>query len=323
MPTLTYAAAINLAITEAMEASEDVIVFGEDVAVWGGGFNVTAGLLEKFGAERVLDSPLSENVIVGAGVGAASMGLRPIVELGFADFILTAGDEVFLKAGLWRYMHGGAYTIPLVIRAATGGSGFGPEHSVCPEAYLMHSPGLHCVLPSTPADARALLRQSIDSDNPVVFLEHKMLYATRGEVPEDYKPLPFGKACIRREGDACTIVAWQDMLRRATEAADRLAESGIEVEIIDPVTLNPFDKQTIIESVKKTGRCLVVEEAYKTLGVGAEVGAMLMEEALMYLDKPLVRLAIPDVPLPTAAHMVDYIVPTADAIEAKVRSLVD
>lgn len=323
MTTMTYAAAINLAITEEMHASKDVIVFGEDVAVWGGAFKVTAGLLDTFGPERVIDSPISESVIVGAGVGAASMGLRPVVELGFADFILTAGDEVFLKAGMWRFMHGGAFDIPLVIRAATGGSGFGPEHSVCPEAYVMHSPGLYCAVPSTPEDARGLMKTAIRSNNPVVFLEHKMLYFSRGEVPDKGEPIAFGQAKIRREGDAVTIVAWQDMLRRSLEAADRLAAQGIEVEIIDPVTLNPFDRQSIIDSVKKTGRCLVVEEAYRTLGVGAEIGAMLMEEALAYLDHPLVRLAIPDMPLPSATHMVNHLVPSVDDIEQAVLKIVD
>jgi pyruvate dehydrogenase E1 component beta subunit len=323
MTTMTYAAAINLAITEEMHASKDVIVFGEDVAVWGGAFKVTAGLLETFGPERVLDSPISESVIVGAGVGAASMGLRPVVELGFADFILTAGDEVFLKAGMWRFMHGGAFDLPLVIRAATGGSGFGPEHSVCPEAYVMHSPGLYCAVPSTPKDARGLMKTAIRSNNPVVFLEHKMLYFSRGEVPEEGEPIAFGQARIRREGDAVTIVAWQDMLRRALEAADRLAARGIEVEIVDPVTLNPFDRQSIIDSVKKTGRCLVVEEAYRTLGVGAEIGAMLMEDALAYLDHPLVRLAIPDMPLPSANHLVDHLVPSTDDIEQAVLKIVN
>jgi pyruvate dehydrogenase E1 component beta subunit len=250
------------------------------------------------------------------------MGLRPVVELQFADFIFTAGDEVFLKAGMWRFMHGGAYTIPLVIRAASGGAGFGPEHSVCPEAFIMHSPGLLCAVPSTPEDAKGLLKEAIRLDNPVMFFEHKSLYGMRGEVPDGDYTTPFGQACVRRAGDAVTIVAWQNMLRRAIEAADRLAADGIEVEIIDPRTLNPFDRDTIIESVKKTGRCMVVEEGYRTLGVGAEIGALLMEEALPYLDKPLKRLAIPDVPIATDRRMAEHIVPSANAIESGVRDLV-
>ena len=323
MPTLTYSQAINDALAEEMRRDENVILYGQDVAVWGGIFKVTDGLLEKFGPDRVFDTPISESVMVGAGVGAASMGLRPVVELQFADFVITAGDEIFFKAGMWRYMHGGAHTIPLVVRAPSGGSGFGPEHSACPEAFIMHAPGLLCAVPSTPADAKGLLKQAIRLDNPVIYFEHKLLYQMRGEVPDGEVLTPFGKAVVRREGEAVTIVAWQDMLRRSLAAAERLSQEGIEVEIVDPRTLNPFDRETIIESVKKTGACMVVEEAYRTLGVGAEIGALLLEEALPYLDKPFKRLAIPDVPIPTSQHLVDAIVPSVDDIYRVVRELAD
>ncbi len=322
MATLTYSKAINQALAEEMTRDENVILYGQDVAAWGGIFKVTEGLHEQFGPERVFDSPISENVMVGAGVGAATMGLRPVVELQFADFILTAGDEVFFKAGMWRFMHGGAFKVPLVIRAPSGGSGFGPEHSACPEAFVMHAPGLLCVVPSTPEDAKGLLKEAIRLDNPVVYFEHKLLYAMRGAVPDTEYTTPFGKAVVRREGDAVTIVAWQDMLRRTLKAAEQLSQEGIEVEIVDPRTLNPFDRDTIIESVQKTGACMVVEEAYRTLGVGAEIGAMLMEHALPYMDKPFKRLAIPDVPLPTSQHLVDHIVPSVDAIYKAVKDLV-
>jgi pyruvate/2-oxoglutarate/acetoin dehydrogenase E1 component len=322
MPTITYSRAINQALEEEMRRDENVILYGQDVAVWGGIFKVTEGLLEKFGPERVFDTPISENVLVGAGVGAATMGLRPVVELQFADFIFTAGDEVFFKAGMWRFMHGGAFKVPLVVRCPSGGSGFGPEHSACPEAFVMHTPGLLCVVPSTPEDAKGLLKAAIRSDNPVMYFEHKLLYVTRGEVPEGDYTTPFGKAIVRRQGNAVTIVAWQDMLRRSLAAADRLSKEGIEVEIVDPRTLNPFDRDTIIESVKKTGACMVVEEAYRTLGVGAEIGAMLAEYALPYLDKPFKRLAIPDVPLPTAQQLVDHVVPSVDTIYRAVKDLV-
>lgn len=323
MPTRTYSQAINDALAEEMRRDENVILYGQDVAVWGGIFKVTDGLLEKFGPDRVFDTPISESVMVGAGVGAASMGLRPVVELQFADFVITAGDEIFFKAGMWRYMHGGAHTIPLVVRAPSGGSGFGPEHSACPEAFIMHAPGLLCAVPSTPADAKALLKQAIRLDNPVIYFEHKLLYQMRGEVPDGEVLTPFGKAVVRREGEAVTIVAWQDMLRRSLAAAERLSQEGIEVEIVDPRTLNPFDRETIIESVKKTGACMVVEEAYRTLGVGAEIGALLVEEALPYLDKPFKRLAIPDVPIPTSQHLVDAIVPSADDIYRAVKEITD
>ena len=320
MTVMTYAAAINEALVEEMERDPDVILYGEDVEV--GIFGVTGGLHERFGPDRVFNTPISEPLIVGSAVGAAMMGMRPIAELQFADFIFTAGDEVFLKAGMWRFMHGGAYTLPLVVRAPSGGAGFGPEHSACPEAYIMHSPGLLCAVPSTPADAKGLLKQAIRLDNPVIFFEHKSLYGSRDEVPDGENLVPFGQAVVRREGDALTIVAWQNMLRRSLAAAERLSAEGIEVEIIDPRTLNPFDRGTIIESVKKTGACMVVEEAYRTLGVGAEIGAILMEEALPYLDKPFKRLAIPDVPIATARHFANAIVPTEDDIYNGVKELV-
>ena len=322
MANITYSQAINQALAEELARDENVILYGQDVAVWGGIFKVTQGLYERFGPERVFDSPISENVMVGAGVGAAAMGLRPVVELQFADFILTAGDEVFLKAGMWRFMHGGAFRVPLVIRAPSGGSGFGPEHSACPEAFVMHAPGLLCAVPSTPEDAKGLLKEAVRLDNPVVYFEHKLLYATRGEVPDTDYTTPFGKAVVRRQGEALTLVAWQDMLRRSLTAAERLSQDGIEVEIIDPRTLNPFDRDTIIASVQKTGACLVVEEAYRTLGVGAEIGALLMEHALPYMDKPFKRLAIPDVPVPTSQHLVDAIVPSVDDICEAVKDLV-
>ena len=322
MSIITYSKAINQALEEELRRDEDVILYGQDVAEWGGIFKVTDGLFEKFGPDRVFNSPISENVMVGAGVGAATMGLRPVVELQFADFIFTAGDEVFFKAGMWRFMHGGAFKVPLVVRCPSGGSGFGPEHSACPEAFVMHTPGLLCAVPSTPEDAKGLLKTAIRLDNPVMYFEHKLLYAMRGEVPDGDYTTPFGKAVVRRQGDAVTIVAWQEMLRRSLAAADRLSKEGMEVEIVDPRTLNPFDRETIVESVKKTGACLVVEEAYRTLGVGAEIGAMLAEHALPYLDKPFKRLAIPDVPLPTSQQLVDAIVPSVDAIYKAVKDLV-
>ena len=322
MALITYSKAINQALEEELRRDEDVILYGQDVAEWGGIFKVTDGLFEKFGPDRVFNSPISENVMVGAGVGAAMMGLRPVVELQFADFIFTAGDEVFFKAGMWRFMHGGAFKVPLVVRCPSGGSGFGPEHSACPEAFVMHAPGLLCAVPSTPEDAKGLLKTAIRLDNPVMYFEHKLLYAMRGEVPDGDYTTPFGKAVVRRQGDAVTIVAWQEMLRRSLTAADRLSKEGIEVEIVDPRTLNPFDRETIVESVKKTGACLVVEEAYRTLGVGAEIGAMLAEHALPYLDKPFKRLAIPDVPLPTSQQLVDAVVPSVDAIYKAVKDLV-
>jgi pyruvate dehydrogenase E1 component beta subunit len=254
-------------------------------------------------------------------VGAAIMGMRPVAELQYADFLLTAGDEIFLKAGMWRFMHGGAFKVPLVVRLPSGSTGAGPEHSSCPEAYVMHSPGLLCAVPSTPADAKALLKQAIRDDNPVMYFEHRLLYQRKGEVPDGDVCLPFGKAAVRREGDAVTIVAWQLMLQRSLRAAEVLAEEGISVEIIDPRTLRPFDWDTLLDSVKKTGGCLIVEEGYRTLGVGAEIGAMLCERALEWLDRPLQRLAPPDFPIAASRSLSDRAIPSAEAIADTVRAM--
>ena len=243
MKTITYAEAIKEAIAEEMRRDRTVILYGEDVANFGGIFRLTAGLKEEFGDERVFDTPISENALVGAGVGAALTGLRPIVELQFADFLFTAADEVVLKAGMWRYGHGGAYKIPLVIRCPSGAAGVGPEHGQCPEAFFMHAPGLKIVSPSTPADAKGLLKSAIRDDNPVLFFEHKLLYATKGEVPDDADYLvPLGKAAIRREGDALTLVAISNMVPKALKAAERLAKDGHNIEVIDPRSLVPFDR---------------------------------------------------------------------------------
>ncbi|HUA34595.1 MAG TPA: alpha-ketoacid dehydrogenase subunit beta [Candidatus Binataceae bacterium] len=322
MRTITYAQGIKEAIEEEMRRDQTVILYGEDVANFGGIFRITAGLKEQFGDERVFDTPISENAFVGAGVGAALTGLRPIVELQFADFLFTAGDEIVLKAGMWRYGHGGAYKVPLVVRCPSGAAGVGPEHGQCPEAFFMHAPGLRIVTPSTPADAKGLLKAAIRDDNPVLYFEHKLLYATKGEIPDDPDYIvPLGKAAIRREGDALTLVAYSAMVPKALAAAERLAREGHEVEVIDPRSLNPFDRPAIIESVKKTGKIVVAEETYKTLGVGAEIGAMLLEEALEYLDRPLKRVAMPDVPVPTSTVLEKFVIPSEEKIYAACREL--
>ena len=299
MRTITYAQGIKEALVEEMRRDPTVILYGEDVANFGGIFRITSGLKEEFGEERVFDTPISENAFVGAGVGAALTGLRPVVELQFADFLFTAGDEIVLKAGMWRYGHGGAYQIPLVVRCPSGAAGVGPEHGQCPEAFFMHAPGLKIVSPSNPADAKGLLKAAIRDNNPVLYFEHKLLYAAKGEVPEDADyVVPLGKAAVVRQGDALTLVAISAMVPKALAVADRLAKEGHQIEVIDPRSLCPFDRPAIVESVKKTGKIVVAEESYRTLGVGAEIGALLMEEALEYLDRPLRRVAIPDVPIP-------------------------
>jgi pyruvate/2-oxoglutarate/acetoin dehydrogenase E1 component len=315
-----YAHAIREALADALRTDPTVVVFGEDVGPMGGVWGVLRGLHEEFG-DRVFDTPISENLIVGMAVGMALRGLRPVAELQYADFVFCAGDEVFLKAATWRYAHGGG-DLPMVVRMASGGSGFGPEHSQCTEAYLMHTPGLIVAVPSTPADAKGLMTTAVNGTDPVFFFEHKFLYGTDGPVPEGIHMTPFGQATIRRAGTDLTIVAWQDMLRRTLTAAEKLSADGIEVEVLDPVTLSPFDTEALVASVAKTGGCLVVEEAPRTLGVGAEIGALLMEHAFGYLDKPFARLAIPDVPVPTAPHLVDALVPSTEDIVQEVRRLV-
>ncbi len=322
MRTITYAQAIREAMVEEMKRDPTVVLYGEDVANFGGIFKITSGLKEQFGGERVFDTPISENAFVGAAVGAAITGLRPIVELQFADFLFTVGDEIVLKAGMWRWVHGGAFKVPMVVRCPSGAAGVGPEHGQCPEAFFMHTPGLKIASPSTPADAKGLLKTAIRDDNPVLYFEHKLLYASKGEVPDDDDfMVPFGKAAIRREGDALTLVALSAMVPKAMKVAERLAKEGHNIEVIDPRTLVPFDRAAIIESVKKTGKIVVAEEAYKTLGVGAEIGAMLMEEALEYLDKPLRRVAIPDVPIPTSALLEKFVIPNEEKIYQACREL--
>ena len=318
--TLKYAHAIRKAMSAEMRRDPDVVLFGEDVGAYGGVWGVSRGMRAEFG-DRVFDTPISEDLIVGMAVGMAMRGMRPIAELQYADFVFCAGAEVFLSAATYRYVHDGAFTLPMVVRMACGGGGFGPEHSQSTEAYLMHTPGLRVAVPSTPADAYGLTIAAIRSDDPVFVLEHKLLYGVSGLVPDDHVT-ELGHAVVRRAGTHCTIVAWHDMLRRALAAADLLDHDGIDVEIIDPVTLNPFDFETIATSVRKTGACMVVEEAPRTLGVGAEIGARLMEEAFGYLDRPLVRLGIPDVPVPTAEHLVDSLVPSVADIVAAARGLV-
>jgi pyruvate/2-oxoglutarate/acetoin dehydrogenase E1 component len=318
---LKYAHALREALAGELARDPNVVVFGEDVGPFGGVWGVLRGLHEEY-VGRVFDTPISENLIVGMAVGMAIRGMRPVAELQYSDFVFCAGDEVFLKCGTWRYAHDGAFELPLVVRMASGGRGFGPEHSQCTEAYLMHTPGVRVVVPSTPADAKGLLTAAIRSNDPVFVFEHKSLYGMQGPVPEGEHVVELGTAVVRRPGGACTIVAWQDMLRRALAAADHLAAEGIDVEVLDPVTLNPFDVEALVASVSKTGRCVVVEEAPRTLGVGAEIGALLLEHAFWALDAPLIRLGIPDVPVPTAQHLVDALVPSVDDIVAAVRKSV-
>ena len=299
---MRYREALNQALREEMEADEKVFLMGEDIGVFQGAFKVTAGLLEEFGEKRVRDTPISENTIVGAGVGAAMLGLRPVVEIMTVNFSLLALDQIVNCAASIRYMFGGQVKVPMVIRMPQGGGHqLGPTHSHSFEALYLHVPGLLVAVPTTAADAKALLKASIRDDNPVIFIEHEYLYGQRGEVPEngDAEEVNFGEAAIRREGDDVTIVGISRMAITAAKAADTLAsEHEIEAEVIDPRTLRPLDLDTIVESIKKTNRAVIVEEGWPHGGVGANLAALIQEQAFDYLDAPVGRVTGADVPMP-------------------------
>jgi pyruvate dehydrogenase E1 component beta subunit len=297
---MRYREALNQALREEMEADDDVFIMGEDIGVFQGAFKVTQGLLEEFGEKRVRDTPISENTIVGAGVGAAMVGLRPVVELMTINFSLLALDQIVNCAASIRYMFGGQVTVPMVIRMPQGGGHqLGPTHSHSFEAMYLHVPGLLVAVPSTAADAKGLLKAAIRDDNPVIFIEHESLYGQRGEVPENGEPMRFGEAAIRREGEDVTIIGISRMAVTAQKAAEELAsEHEIEAEVIDPRTLRPLDLDTILESVRKTNRALVVEEGWPHGGVGANLAALIQEQAFDHLDAPVGRVTGADVPMP-------------------------
>lgn len=306
-------------MAEEMRRDSSVFLMGEDVGVFGGVFGVSAGLYDEFGEERVRDTPISEQAIVGAGLGAALAGMRPIVEIMFGDFVTVAMDQVVNQAAKARYMSGGKAQVPLTIRITNGAPGSAAaQHSQSPEGWFMNVPGLKIAIPATPYDAKGLLKTAIRGEDPVLFFEHKMLYEVKGEVPEDDDyTVPFGQAAIRRKGTDATIVAVGGVLPKAMEAADLLAKSGISVEVVDPRTLVPLDTETLIESVKKTNRAIIIHEAHRRAGPGAEIAAILAEGAIGYLDAPIVRVATKNVPFPYNPELEDFILPgMGDIVEA-------
>jgi pyruvate dehydrogenase E1 component beta subunit len=321
--TISYARAINQALAEEMRRDDRVWMMGQDIGRMGGVFGVTRGLFDEFGGERVRDTTINETFIVGGAAGAAMTGTVPVVELQFADFLLIAGDEIFHKLAKWRYVHGGQLTLPVVVRLPTGVvGGAGAEHSQSLEAFAMHVPGLKVVLPATAADAKGLLKTAIRDPNPVLFFEHKGLYRARGPVPadEDYT-VEFGRAVVRRRGGDLTVVATGLMVARALEAAERMAADGISLEVIDPRTLVPLDMETIIASVEKTSRALVVHEAVRTAGAGAEIAARIQEHAFFSLDAPVWRLGGTDTPIPQDPELEQLTIPNAADIQAAAREL--
>jgi len=324
MREISYRDALREALREEMQRDPTVFLLGEDIGrYWGGAFKVTKGLAEEFGDERVRDTPISESAIVGAAVGAAITGMRPVAEIMFGDLTTLAMDQIVNQAAKIRYMFGGQAKVPLVIRTPFGGGvNIAAHHSQCLEALFMHVPGLQVAVPSTPYDAKGLLKTAIRNDNPVIFCEHKLLYPITGPVPDEEYTLPFGVADIKREGNDVTVVATLYMVHKALKAAEELEKDGISVEIVDPRTLVPLDKETIINSVKKTGRVVIVTEDCKTAGVSAEIAAVIAEEALDYLDAPIKRVANPDVPIPFSPPLESFVIPDEKRIIEAVKEVI-
>ena len=320
---IPYHQAIREALEEEMERDSRVFLLGEDIGRMGGTFWATRGLLAKFGPERVRDTPISEAAIMGAAVGAAVMGMRPVAEIMYIDFLLISADQLINQAAKFRYMHGGPLTVPLVVRTQGGtGRSNGAQHSGSLEALFAHIPGLIVVMPSTPADAKGLLKSAIRDPNPVVFIEHKRLYFTSGPVPEGESLIPLGKADVKRRGRDVTLIATSSMVRLTLEAADRLAAEGIEADVIDPRTLRPLDEDTILDSVRRTGRGVIVHEANRTYGVGAEFAALIMEKAFDSLDAPVLRVAGLDTPVPYGFRLEEEVIPNLDRVIEAVHQVV-
>jgi pyruvate/2-oxoglutarate/acetoin dehydrogenase E1 component len=307
---LTYSQALREALTEEMERDPNIILLGEDIGVYGGVFKVTEGLLARFGSERVRETPISEAGFVGAAVGLALTGKRPVAELMFMDFAWVASDQILNQAAKMRYMSGGRVGVPMVIRTQQGGGrGNGAQHSQSLETMFTHIPGLRVVLPATPYDAKGLLTSALRDDDPVIFIEHKLLYNTRGPVPEEPYTIPLGQAEIKRAGTDVTLVTLSRTVLHALEASAAAASEGVSVEVIDLRCTVPLDLETILTSVRKTGRLVVAHEAHRTLGIGAEVAALVQEHAFDYLDAPIVRVAALDVPIPASKPLEDVVLP--------------
>ena len=323
MRRVRYVDALNEALREEMRRDERVFLMGEDIALYGGAYQVTRELYKEFGLERVRDTPISEAAIAGAAAGAAMTGLRPVAEIMYIDFSTIAMDQIVNIAAKNRYMFGGKSKVPVVYRTQGGaGRGIAAHHSQSLEAWYVHVPGIFVVMPSTPFDAKGLLKTCIRDDNPVIFIEHKMLYRIEGEIPEQEYTVPLGVADVKREGTDVTVIAYSRMVHFALEAAEELAEEGISVEVVDPRTLKPLDIDTILNSVKKTNRAVVVYEGYKTCGVGAEIATQIMEKGFDYLDAPVVRVAGEDVPIPMSPVLEEAAIPSKEKIIEAVKKII-
>jgi acetoin:2,6-dichlorophenolindophenol oxidoreductase subunit beta len=320
---LSYREAVRDALSRAMREDDDVFIMGEDIAEMGGSMAVTQGMLAEFGPERVRNTPISEAAIVGAGIGAAMQGMRPVVEIMYEDFLTLGAEQVVNQAAKHRYMSGGQVTVPLTIRTQ-GGAGWSPgaQHAQQLEAWFVHVPGLKVTYASTPSDVRGLLWSAIYDDNPVVFFEHRLLYGLKEELADELEPVPLGKARVHREGTDVTVVATGPLVHQALSAAEEAEKEGISVEVVDPRTLQPLDEETIVASVKKTNRCVVAHEAVTRMGFGAEIAAVLQYQAFDWLDAPIERVGAPFTPLPFAPVMEEFVVPHSEEVLAAVRRTV-
>jgi pyruvate dehydrogenase E1 component beta subunit len=322
MAVITMREAISQALWEEMERDERVIILGEEVGVWGGTYAVTKGFYDHFGPERVRDTPIAEAVIVGAANGAAMAGLRPVAELMTINFAFLAMDQIVNHAAKLRYMFGGQFSVPVVIRAVGGGGRqLGATHSQTPDAVFAHFPGLKVVAPGTPHDAKGLLKAAIRGEDPVLFIEHATLYQFRGEVPDEDYLEPIGVSKVQRQGSRVTLVTYSKMLQQSLQAADQLAREGIEVEIVDLRSLRPLDMGPVLDSVRRTNRVVIVEEGWRSFGVGAEVAARIAEQAFDYLDAPIRRVAQAEVPLPYNKALEQMALPQVDDIVSAVREV--
>src|SRR6059058_5909370 len=323
MPELSYREAVRDALSQAMREDEDVFIMGEDIAEMGGSMGVTQGMLDEFGPDRVRNTPISEMALVGTGIGAAMQGMRPVVEVMYEDFLTLACEQIVNQAAKHRYMSGGQVKVPLTIRTQ-GGAGWSPgaQHAQQLEAWFVHVPGLKVVFASTPADVRGLLYASIYDDNPVIFFEHRTLYGLKEEVPDELEPIPLGKARVHREGSDVTVVATGRLVHKALRAAEEAEGEGVSVEVFDPRTLQPLDTDALVASVKKTNRVVVAHEAVRRMGFGAEIAAVVGEQAFDWLDAPVERVGAKFAPLPFAPVMEEYVVPHAgDVLEAIKRTV--
>lgn len=315
MTEILYRDALNQAIREEMRRDENVFLMGEDVGFYQGAFKVSRNLLEEFGEKRIIDTPITEPAFAGVGIGAAMVGLRPVIEMMTLNFAILALDQIINNAAKIRYMSGGQFKVPMVIRGPGGAAHqLAAQHSQVLDAYFCHIPGLKVIAPGTPRDAKGLLKSAIRDDNPVVFIEGELLYGVKGEVPEDEYIIPIGVADLKKEGKDVTIIAWSKMLSLAMNVAKRLEKSDISVEVIDPRTLRPLDEDTILQSIKKTGRVVIVEENWPYCGVGAEMAYRIQKEVFEYLDAPIERVTSLDVPMPYAKNLEEAVLPTEERV---------